>query len=117
MVATEAGRAWKGKSFSQEEERQLCRSVLHVSQDPIRGNGQRALAFWEKITMHYQENRPLGCAERLSRSLETKWGVIKHDVSKFCGIYKSVLSLNQSGTSPKDVLDRSLDLYKVRHPK
>ena len=67
--------------------------------------------------MHYQENRPSGCVERPSRSLETKWGIIKHDVSKFCGVYKSVLSLNQSSTFPEDVLDRSLDLYKVRHLK
>ena len=44
-------------------------------------------------------------------------GVIKHDVSKFCGVYKSVLSLNQSHTSLEDVLDHSLDLYKVRHQK
>ena len=38
-------------------------------------------------------------------------------MSKFCGVYKSVLSLNQSGTSLEDVLERALDLYKVLHPK
>ena len=91
--------------------------MLHVSQDPVVGNGQRATAFWERITKHYQENRLGGCAERPSRSLETKWGVIKHDVSKFCGVYKSILLLRESGTSGEDVLDRALDLYKVRHPK
>ena len=58
-----------------------------------------------------------GCAKRPRRSLETKWGVIKHDVSKFCGVYKSILLLRESGTSGEDVLDRALDLYKVRHPK
>ena len=117
MATTEPARARKGKFFSQDEERHLCRSVLHVLQYPVVGNGQRATAFWERITKHYQENRPGGCVERPSRSLETKWGVIKHDVSKFYGVYKSVLLLRESGTSAEDVLDRVLDLYKVRHPK
>ena len=117
MATTEPARARKGKKISQDKERQLCRSVLHVSPDPVVGNGQRATAFWERITKHYQENRPRGCVERPSRSLETKWGVIKHDVSKFCGVYKSILLLRESGTSAEDVLHCALDLYKVRHPK
>ena len=117
MATTKLARARKGKKISQDEERQLCRSVLHVSQDLVVGNGQRATTFWERITKHYQENRPRGCAERPSRSLETKWGVIKHDVSKFYGVYKSILLLRESSTSAEDVLDRALDLYKVRHPK
>ena len=37
----------------------------------------------------------MGCGEKPSRSLETKWGVIKHDVLKFCGAYKLMLSLNK----------------------
>jgi hypothetical protein len=95
----------------------LCRSSLHVSQDPICGNGQRSTAFWERILKHYNDHRPTGCDPRPSRSLETKWGLIKHDVVKFCGVYKSVVALNESGTSAQDVLERSLELYKVKHPK
>jgi len=36
-TATEKGK--RGKTFVPEEERQLCCSVLHVSQDPVVGNG------------------------------------------------------------------------------
>jgi hypothetical protein len=95
----------------------LCRSCLHISQDPISGNGQHSTAFWERILKHYNDHLPTGCEPRPSRSLETKWGVIKHDVAKFCGIYKSVVALNESGTSAEDVLERALELYKVKHPK
>jgi hypothetical protein len=117
MALTEAAKARKGRNFSPDEERQLCRSCLHVSQDPICGNGQRSTAFWERILKHYNDHRPTGCDPRPSRSLETKWGLIKHDVAKFCGVYKSVAALNESGTSAQDVLERSLELYKVKHPK
>ena len=118
MAAHEVGKAQKEKNFSQEEERQLYKSVLHVLQDPMTGNGLCATTFWKRIMKHYQENRPTTCGERPTGSLETKWGLIKHVVSKFYSIYKSVLSLNQSGTSLEDVLDRFLNLYnKVHHLK
>lgn len=50
----------KGKNFVKEEERQLTRSVLHVTQDPIVGNGQKGSSFWERISVHYEDNRPSG---------------------------------------------------------
>lgn len=49
--------------------------------------------------------------------LETKWGVIKHDVAKFVGVYSQVLKLQESGTSLEDVLQQALELYRVKHPK
>ena len=42
---------------------------------------------------------------------------MKHDIAKFRGVYKSVLNSKESGMSLGDVLERALDLYKVRHPK
>jgi hypothetical protein len=114
---TEAAKVRKGKNFSPEEERQLCRSCLHISQDPISGNGQHSTAFWERILKHYNDHLPTSFEPRPSRLLETKWGVIKHDVAKFCGVYKYVVALNESITSAEDVLERALELYKVKHPK
>ena len=48
MAAAESGRVRKQKNFSQDEQKQLCRSVLHVSQDLITRNGQRAVAFGKR---------------------------------------------------------------------
>jgi hypothetical protein len=49
--------------------------------------------------------------------LETKWGAIKHDVAKFVAVHSQVLNLKESGTSLEDVLQRALELYRVKHPK
>ena len=117
MAGREAGKGKKGKNFNSEKERILCRSFLHMSQDPISGNGHRNTAFWERITQHYNDTKPRSSPLRPARSLETKWGHIKHDVSKFCGSYKSVLDCWESGTSLDDVLERALEYYKDRHPK
>ena len=89
MAHVPAGKPRKGRNFSAEE-RSLCRSFLVVSQDPICGNGQRNFAFSDRITAHFNQSKPCSNHVRPARSLETKWGHIKHDVGKFCGAYKQV---------------------------
>lgn len=74
MTMMESLKGIKGRNFSSEEEQQLCRSFLHVSQDPIVGNGQRTGAFWDRIGKHYQEHKPTGREDWSSRSLEMKSG-------------------------------------------
>ena len=74
----------KGKNFTPNEERQLTRSVLLVSQDSVVGNQQKNFAYWKRIASHYDNCRP--GSQRSARSLEIKWGQIKHDVSKFIGV-------------------------------
>jgi hypothetical protein len=39
---------------------------------------------------------------------------IKHDVSKFVGVFASVVALNESGTLQEDTLQKALDLYRVK---
>jgi hypothetical protein len=49
MVAEEGGLvrpSVKGKNFCKDVEGQLCRSVLHVTQDRIVGNQHRVGIFW-----------------------------------------------------------------------
>jgi hypothetical protein len=108
---------WKCWNFSSDEERQVCRSVLHISQDPIQGNGQKKGVFWDCIEKYYNQNKPIGGGHRLAKSLETKWSVIKYNVAKFIGIYNQVLDCRELGTSLDDVLQNLLELYKVKHPK
>ncbi|KAG0572072.1 hypothetical protein KC19_VG065600 [Ceratodon purpureus] len=105
----------KGRNFTPEEERQLCRSFLHISQDPCVGNGQRKDAFWERITVHFNDHVTTG--SRPARSLESKFHVIRHDVSKFGGCYAQVERLNVSGTNTDNTLEKALDLYKIKAAK
>jgi hypothetical protein len=111
IVAKEGGPVrpgMKGKAYLREEEERLCRSVLHVSQ-------QRAGVFWERVSEHYDNNMPAGL--RPQRSLETKWGNVKHDVSKWIGVYSQVLKLARSGSSVADNLKRAHDLYRQKDAK
>jgi hypothetical protein len=51
------------------------------------------------------------------QSLETKWGIIGHDVAKFVEVYNQVLPMRGSKVLPDDMLERKLQFYKVKHPK
>ena len=42
---------------------------------------------------------------------------MKHDVTKFCGIYAHVEDQRRSGTSDVDALEDSLELYRLKHSK
>jgi hypothetical protein len=107
-AATDTSRSRKGRNFSNEEEMQVCRSQLCISQEPIVGNGQRKEAFWDRVSTHYNCHRPRGLGEHSARSIETKWSVIKHDVSKFCAAYGHCYDNRESGRSPTSpVADQS----------
>ncbi len=69
------------------------------------------------MSLHYNNLRLDGYVEQSLRSLETKWGIIKHNVSKFVGVYGSVISLNELGSSIEDTLHKALELYKHKYPK
>lgn len=70
-----------------------------MSQDPYVGAGQRAERFWDRVTEHYEKNKPKGAECRGRKSLEGKWLDIKHDVSKFIGCFQQVEDLQISGTN------------------
>jgi hypothetical protein len=56
------------------------------------------MTFWKRILKHCNDHRPTGYNAPSNRSLETKWGLIKYNVAKFCGVYNLVFMLNESGT-------------------
>jgi hypothetical protein len=65
--------------------------------------------------VHYDDNRPGGVQP--TKSLETKWGQIKHDGAKFIGVHQQCVNANRSGTSAADVLKNAEELYRLKHPK
>ncbi len=64
----------------------------------------------------YNKNKHDG-VERLARSMETKWGVIKHDIVKFCNCYQSMVVLDESRISHENTLLKEVELYKLKHLK
>jgi len=68
------------------------------------------LRKWAKI-FHFlgAHSSPMWSTRSSCWSLKTKWGAIKHDITKFIYCYDSMLSLNELGTSLEDVLQKTLE--------
>ena len=67
------GKRHRGSNFSTEEETQLARSWMNISQDPIKGTGQKADTFWDRVEDHFNEHSSNDQeARRSSRSLQSK---------------------------------------------
>lgn len=67
------------------------------------------------IATHYNKRR--FSVYRSNRSLESKWTLIKYDVSKFISVHVQVVKINKSGTNAADTLRRAYKFYKTKHPK
>jgi hypothetical protein len=80
------------------------------------GNGQKFATFWDRVQNHFNKLHPTSCAPRSTRSLETKWGIIKRDVTKFVGHYITMLVVCESRTGTEDTFQKAFDLYKTKHP-
>jgi len=79
-------------------------------------NEQKSAMFWDRVQNHFNESHLTSCIPRYARSLETKWGIIKHDVSKFIGNYTTVLTLCESWIGFENMFFKASNLYKTKHP-
>jgi len=86
----------RGEEIVAKEEYQLWCNFSYINQDPNMGNGYRS-------NQDYNKNKHTS-VEILARSMETKWGVIKHDIIKFCKCYQSMVLLDESRISHEDIL-------------
>ncbi len=82
-----------------------------------KGIDMKSIAFWDQIHEHYTQNQHACGVELPTKSRETKWGVIKHDVAKFIGHYGIVVALYEFGTLVENILQKTLELYKSKHIK
>jgi hypothetical protein len=98
-----------------DEERQLARSVLAISKYLNVGNEHKSSALWERIYEHHDNFNPV--VHRGARSLESKWGVIKHDALKFMGCYQQIKRLNESGVGEVDIIRMAKVLYRTKSTK
>jgi hypothetical protein len=107
----------RGANYTDEECVQICRTWLHIGDDPIQGSGQKSGAFWKRMHKHFTENKPPGSVWRSWRSLESKWSDIQHDTKKFTAAYASVEGKDEWDTNEMEKVDKALKLYKEQHPK
>ena len=92
----------KKTNFSIEEDILLVEAWLNTGLDPIQGNSQKSMKFWDRILENYNENKKETTVERTAHSLSNRWCFIQKAINKFCGYLNQVESRNQSGIGEQD---------------
>ena len=105
-------RVARGSNFEDEECVRLCKAWLNTSQSAMKESGQKHDQFWARVAKVFEESCPQGSLHRPQRSLESKWGIINHDVSKFAGAYTTMCDLDESGTTKEDCIEKAKVIYQ-----
>jgi len=90
------GSSKRGSNYSNLEDIQLCKSWIHISNDPIIGNDQPGKTYWERIANDFHKNRDFE-SDRSANSLEHRFGIILKECMKFQGYYEEVERRHPSG--------------------
>ncbi len=104
----------KGKTFALTKSANCVDPSYTFHKTQQRGMGKREQHFGKDC---YNNNHSTKCAKWLARSLEMKWGIIKHDLSKFAGCYGVVQGLCEFGISVDNILQKVLKFFKNKQPQ
>ncbi|KAF8087230.1 hypothetical protein N665_0594s0006 [Sinapis alba] len=86
----------------------LISSWLNTSKDPLVGNEQKSLAFWERIAAYFSASPKLdGCEKRKASHCKNRWQKINDLVCKFCGAYEAAQREKTSGHNENDVIKQN----------
>ncbi|EHS62909.1 uncharacterized protein PGTG_22735 [Puccinia graminis f. sp. tritici CRL 75-36-700-3] len=73
----------RSASYSENEDVQLCRSWIVISEDPLVGTHQDGTTFWKRVHHSYSKNLPE--SRRTAGSLKAHWVALQKPISKFRG--------------------------------
>jgi hypothetical protein len=91
----------KNSNFHPHEDREIVKAWLEVSCDPMTNTGQTKETFWSKVYSLYNSRRG-NFPERSTRSVQSRWDVIKKECHKFAGYHASAVRRNPSGMTDAD---------------
>ncbi|KAL6578928.1 hypothetical protein OROMI_009144 [Orobanche minor] len=101
----------RGKNFNSDEDKLLVSAWLNTSLDAADGNNMKGDHFWKRIESYYIQGKNVGWPARTRSSLNHRWGIIQHDVNKFCGFLTQVEALRRSGVSNEDNIQEARRWY------
>jgi len=97
------GASKRGSNYSQEEDIQLCKSWISISNNAIVGTDQSGKTYWERITAHFHNFRDFHY-DRTTNSLEHRCGVIIKECMRFQAYYEEVERRHPSGVPYQELV-------------
>lgn len=104
----------RGKNFTEEDDKSLCKAWCFVSTDPVVGTSQKSDTFWERIVVEYNRDKAEG---KNQKSLVNRWSTLSKAISKFRGVYNRIVHRRISGANDEDILQEAQALFKAENFK
>ncbi|KAJ8524470.1 hypothetical protein ON010_g16648 [Phytophthora cinnamomi] len=104
----------KGVVWSEHETLQLCLAWLAISEDPIRGAGQKKATFFERVYQQWLENVGANAEPRSEKAIAGRWKKMQPEVTKFEGIYMKLQSQERSDWSEQTYIENTAKIYQER---
>ena len=91
----------RGGNFSVDEDNLLVSTWLNISMDVVQGTDQKLEKLWEKNWQYFCKNNTYGTTCSAS-SLQSRWGNINKETSRFAGFMAKIEARNKSGGTDED---------------
>jgi hypothetical protein len=91
----------RGRGYTPEEDADVARAWLSVSEDAVTGREQTSLMFFERVAESFVQIHPSqNSAEgRPVESIKSRWSAIQRNVQNFNGCYLAITRMK-----PQDLL-------------
>lgn len=105
------GRAASTK-WTVQEETELARAWVDVSEDPKTGKNQQRDRFWFRVTRRFRKGMKKGNSYRNKDQCNTKWNNMNKCVMAFNAIYINLVNQWRSGESESSILEKANYMYR-----
>ena len=104
----------RGRCWSLAESRCLLQAWFVVSEDPIKGSDQTSKDFWDAVGDYYNTHQPRKGQQHVREvgALNRQWSKLRPALSKFAGFVKSVMDVDESGSTIEDKLQKAVEWYE-----
>ncbi|KAA1070952.1 hypothetical protein PGT21_050003 [Puccinia graminis f. sp. tritici] len=99
----------RGANWLPNEDEQLAKSWVKISEDSIQANGQKREEFWNRTAEDFNNFTP--GEKRDGIALKYRWTPLQKATLKFSGIYQKITKNQQSGSVIADLLPKAKKTY------
>ncbi|TVU25299.1 hypothetical protein EJB05_27791, partial [Eragrostis curvula] len=104
----------RGSNYSVEEDIQVCKSWINISNDAVVGTDQPGATYWERIAQDFHKNKNFE-SDRSANSIEHRCQTILKECMRFHGYFEEIERCHPSGVPYQEHLLQAQKLYGTKN--
>ncbi|TVU45061.1 hypothetical protein EJB05_04531, partial [Eragrostis curvula] len=104
----------RGSNYNLEEDIQVCKFWINISNDPIVRNDQPGTTYWERVAQDFHKNKDFQ-SDRSANSIEHRCQTILKECMRFHGHFEEIERCHPSGVPYQEHLLQAQTLYSSKN--